>query len=242
MFDNSKKIDNRIFQTYKIFQVPVNIATYETAYQSLREFIKRGKCYTVSAANTQILTEARRGKCFLIKMKKFDLILPDGMPLVWLLNFRLRQCKLDTLKDRVYGPAFMEYVMKNSSHEYSHFLFGGSKICLQELINNLTKLNPNINIAGRYSPPFRLWDESDQNVFTNKIKEANPDIIWVALGGIKQEEWIIENKHRFNKGVFIAIGDAFELLAGRRKWVPKWVEKVGMTWFYRLTQGANKNV
>ena len=64
----------------------------------------------------------------------------------------------------------------------------------------------------------------------------NPDFIWVALGGVKQENWIARNRHRYQRGVFLAVGDAFELLAGRRTFAPAWMQRSGLTWVYRLVQ------
>jgi N-acetylglucosaminyldiphosphoundecaprenol N-acetyl-beta-D-mannosaminyltransferase len=93
-----------------------------------------------------------------------------------------------------------------------------------------------VQIVGTCSPPYREGSDEDQGDFARQINEVSPDFIWVALGGEKQENWIIENLHRYNRGVFFAIGDAFELLAGRRPFAPQWCQRFGMTWLYRLYQ------
>ena len=144
--------------------------------------------------------------------------------------------KKEPLSDRVYGPYFMRHALLNAPSDTAHFLFGSSQECLDELQEAMRKLRPDVKIAGAYSPPYRKWTEADQRHFAQVINEANPDFIWVALGGEKQERWIIENLGRFNRGVFFAIGDAFELLAGRRSFAPEWCQHYGVTWLYRLAQ------
>jgi N-acetylglucosaminyldiphosphoundecaprenol N-acetyl-beta-D-mannosaminyltransferase len=164
-------------------------------------------------------------------MAGFDLILPDGMPLVWCMNARGAG-----LKDRVYGPIFMERVIEGTPKPWRHFLFGGTPECLAALREAIGKRFPGTVIAGALSPQFGKWGEPDLAEFASTIKAADPDFVWVALGGIKQETWIADNLHRFNKGVFLAVGDAFELLAGRRRMAPPWMQRSGLGWFFRLCQ------
>ena len=75
-----------------------------------------------------------------------------------------------------------------------------------------------------------------RKILQKTIAESGADFIWVALGGDRQERWIEKNLPRHKKGVFLAVGDAFELLAGRRAFAPKWMQKAGLTWLYRLWQ------
>ena len=98
------------------------------------------------------------------------------------------------------------------------------------------EIQPDINLAGVLSPPFRAWSEEDETEFARTIAAARPDFIWVALGGERQERWIIDNLHRHQRGVFMAVGDAFALLAGEREFAPSWMQKLGITWAYRLWQ------
>ena len=100
----------------------------------------------------------------------------------------------------------------------------------------MRKLRPEVQIVGHLSPPFRPWQEEDEAGFARTIGAAAPDFIWVALGGVKQETWIARNRHRYARGVFLAVGDAFELLAERRRFAPAWMQRLGLTWVYRLAQ------
>ena len=219
-----------------VIGLPVDVATYTSALGKCVELARRDRSAAVSAANTHIVAAARNDHAFGNVMHTFEMVLPDGMPLVWVMNHKLRRAGKPILKDRVYGPYFMKYAIEHAPVQTRHFLFGASQECLDELQAAIKRLRPDVQIAGTCSPPYRQWTEADQSQFAKGINEANADFVWVALGGEKQEMWIVENLHRFNRGVFFAVGDAFELLAGRRPFAPDWVQNHGVTWLYRLVQ------
>ena len=177
------------------------------------------------------MVEAKLNQDFGGVLSSFDLLLPDGMPIRWVMNARGAR-----LPDRVYGPYLMRYVIQHSPAPYRHFLFGGSPECLRQLQERLLQLQPKLQIVGTISPPFSRWSETDEENFAREISKVDPDFIWVALGGVKQETWIAKNKFRHRRGVFLAVGDAFELLAGRRSFAPVWMQRAGLTWVYRLAQ------
>ena len=164
-------------------------------------------------------------------MRKFDLVLPDGMPLRWSLNARGAD-----LPDRVYGPYFMEKMIRATPRPWRHFFFGGTEETLAALTTHLRKIQPDLEIAGTLSPPFRAWTEDDEKNFARVITASGADFIWVALGGERQERWIIDHLPRHTRGVFFAVGDAFALLAGQRAFAPAWMQRLGITWAYRLWQ------
>jgi exopolysaccharide biosynthesis WecB/TagA/CpsF family protein len=153
------------------------------------------------------------------------------MPLRWSLNAQGAK-----LTDRVYGPYFMEKMIRATPRPWRHFFFGGTEETLRDLVTHLRKIQPDIEIAGTLSPPFRVWSEMDEAEFARTIAESKADFIWVALGGERQERWIVDNLGRHTRGVFFAVGDAFVLLAGQRGFAPAWMQRTGITWAYRLWQ------
>jgi N-acetylglucosaminyldiphosphoundecaprenol N-acetyl-beta-D-mannosaminyltransferase len=216
-------------RSIEILGTPVACVTYQSAFEVVRELAREPRPTAVCPANTHILSEARHDPDFARVMAKFDLVLPDGMPVVWALNLRGAG-----LSDRVYGPYFMKYVLQNTPRPWRHFFFGDTDECLQDLQWAAIKLQPDIEIVGAISPPFRDWAESDEAQFAQAINSAAPDFVWVALAGGRMEQWIIGNQTRYQRGVFLAVGDAFTLLSGRRPFAPKWMQKLGMTWLFRL--------
>jgi N-acetylglucosaminyldiphosphoundecaprenol N-acetyl-beta-D-mannosaminyltransferase len=97
-------------------------------------------------------------------------------------------------------------------------------------------LQPEIEVVGAISPPFRALTPQDEESFAEIINRAQPDFVWVALPGVRMERWIISNQGRFKRGVFLAVGDAFTLLTGRRPFAPRWMQRLGLTWIYRLSR------
>lgn len=204
---------------------------YPQAVKTLERVAKAGRSGAVAACNTHIIALARQRPDFRGALQKFDMLLPDGMPLVW----AMRKKGAD-LKDRVYGPYFMQEAIRNLPRPWKHFFFGGTETCLRQLTEACRQIQPNVDIVGTFSPPFRVWTEKDEAEFAEVIRKSGADFIWVALGGDRQERWIAKNLPRHQKGVFLAVGDAFELLAGRRAFAPGWMQKAGLTWLYRLLQ------
>lgn len=175
------------------------------------------------------MAEVRHDPDFARVLNRFDLVLPDGMPIVWTMN-----CFGGKLKDRVYGPYFMRHTLLRTPRPWRHFFFGDSEECLVNLKRVAIELQPNIEIAGAISPPFRPLTEGDEIAFAEAINAASPDFVWVALPGVRMERWIIGNQHHYKRGVFLAVGDAFTLLTGRRRFAPSWMQKLGLTWAYRM--------
>ena len=204
---------------------------YAGGVKLLEELAQREKPGMVAACNTHLVSLARHRPDYGRVLAEFDLLLPDGMPLIW----SMRRKGAD-LKDRVYGPYFMLEALKRLPRPWKHFFFGGTESCLLELSAAARQAQPDVEIAGTLSPPFRAWTEKDEEDFAKTIAKSGADFVWVALGGDRQERWIEKNLRRHKKGVFLAVGDAFELLAGRRAFAPRWMQKAGLTWLYRLWQ------
>jgi N-acetylglucosaminyldiphosphoundecaprenol N-acetyl-beta-D-mannosaminyltransferase len=213
----------------RLLGTSVACATYGSALERIKALAGEPRPSAVCPCNTHIIAEARRRPEFARVLARFDVVLPDGMPVVWALNARGAG-----LKDRVYGPYFMRYTVQNAPRPWRHFFFGDSQECLAELRRVLLWVQPDIEIAGMLSPPFRRFTEADEVSFADQINRASPDFVWVALPGVRMERWIIENQERYRRGVFLAVGDAFSLLSGRRSFAPPWMQRMGLTWAHRL--------
>ena len=214
-----------------ILGTPVAVVDYDSAIAESRRLAGEDRPAAVAASNTHIVALARHRPDFGEVMRSFDLVLPDGMPLRWSLNAQGAK-----LTDRVYGPYFMEKMIRATPRPYRHFFFGGTEETLQALTAHLREIQPDIEIAGTLSPPFREWTEEDEEEFARVIAASGADFVWVALGGERQERWIAGNLRRHARGVFFAVGDAFVLLAGQRSFAPGWMQRLGITWAYRLWQ------
>jgi N-acetylglucosaminyldiphosphoundecaprenol N-acetyl-beta-D-mannosaminyltransferase len=188
----------------------------------------------VEAANTHVAALARSNAAFGKSIRRFDLIVPDGMPLVWSLNAVLPAA--ERLTDRVYGPTLMLETLKASTGrpEFRHFLLGGKESTLEKLQTVFAERFPGVAIAGSYSPPFGEWPEDEFERMTGKIRESGANLIWVGLGCPKQEHWIARYKDQLPPGVYFGIGAAFAFHAGEVSQAPAVLQKCGLEWAYRI--------
>ena len=148
------------------------------------------------------------------------------MPLIWCLN-----AKGARLRDRVYGPTFMRKCIVASPAPTTHYLLGGSRDLLPRLRERLLELEPRLQITGSRDGYFKP-DEEDAIV--EEINRLAPDFIWVGLGTPKQQAWIHRHKTKIRRGVIFAVGFAFDVNAGTKKDAPAWMQRLGMTWIYRI--------
>jgi len=216
---------------FTILGTEVHVVDYDSALKASLRMAKSGIPCAVAACNTHLIALGRHDPSFRAVMADFDLVVPDGYPLIWRLNAQGAD-----LQDRVYGPYLMRHVLTKTPKPWKHYFFGGTSECLQRMVTAAKTLQPDIDIAGIHSPPFRAWTEEDEATFADGIRQSGADFIWVALGGERQERWILKNLHRHQRGVFFAVGDAFELLAGTRPYAPPWMQGRGLTWLYRFYQ------
>ena len=218
--------------TCKVLGTALAVTDYAGAVaQAVAWAESRDHSRMIAAANTHVTTLARRDPKFRAAIGAFDLVLPDGMPLVWVMNRRL-----DTpLRDRVYGPTFMLHCLDATQGEpWSHLFIGGTDELLAELRRKLPERFPRLRIAGTFSPPYGDWTAEDDERIVSAIEKSGAQFVWIGLGCPKQELWLARVKHRLPPAVYSAVGAAFAFHAGRVKQAPPWLQRIGMEWIFRL--------
>ncbi len=219
-----------------VIGLPVAATDYAGAVRwILEKAFLADRAYAVEAANTHVAALARSDQEFGASMAKFDLITPDGMPLVWSVNAQLPP--EEKLTDRVYGPTLMLKTFgatdtQDSPHR--HFLLGGKQSTLDQLTARFSIDFPNAKITGSHSPPFGEWPAGETENIIAKIRASGANLIWVGLGCPKQEHWIANNKKLLPPAVYFGIGAAFAFHAGEVKQAPAVFQKTGLEWAYRL--------
>lgn len=157
--------------------------------------------------------------------------LPDGAPLSVVARINGYRGA-----ERVAGPDLMGEMFRVSEKRgYRHYFYGSKSETLALLQQRLKERYPYIEIAGMYSPPFRVLTESENQEIIEKINESTPDFIWVGLGAPKQEQWMAAHQGMLH-GVMIGVGAGFDYLAGNLKRAPKWMQRCSLEWLYRLLQ------
>lgn len=114
-----------------------------------------------------------------------------------------------------------------------HYFYGGSPETLERLTSELQAQYPTIRIKGATSPPFAPFDDEMVNDFVGKVETTQPDYVWVGLGTPKQD-LLVAAASRHVKATSVAVGAAFDFLAGAKREAPRWMQGSGLEWLFRL--------
>ena len=137
--------------------------------------------------------------------------------------------------ERVYGPDLMLAFSDLAAEKgYTNFFYGGAEGVPEELAEILCQRFPGLKVVGTYSPPFRPLTPEEDKVIVETINQANPDVVWVGLGMPKQELWMGEHLGRIAASIMVGVGAAFDFLSGRKEWAPRWMQRNGLEWLFRL--------
>jgi N-acetylglucosaminyldiphosphoundecaprenol N-acetyl-beta-D-mannosaminyltransferase len=189
----------------------------------------------VVAANVHMLVEARRHPDFGRVLRGADLVVPDGMPLVWVARRRGI-----SLARRVPGPdLFKEFCTRTQGRRYRHYFYGGAPGVPERMIANLRQ-SLDLEVAGHCSPPFRPLTPEEDRAAVAAINAARPDIVWVGLGCPKQEWWISQHRDCIEAPVLAGIGQAFDIYADATQRAPEWLQRSGFEWLHRLWQDPRR--
>jgi N-acetylglucosaminyldiphosphoundecaprenol N-acetyl-beta-D-mannosaminyltransferase len=207
-------------------QIPDVIAQIETW------ILRRETCHFIAVTGMHGVMEAQHDAEFKRVLSSADLVVPDGMPLVW--AGRLRGHRLAR---RVYGPELMLSVCERTALKgVRHFFFGGETGVPEKLAHSLRARFPGLEIIDTYSPPFRPVTHEEDEQMIAAINAAAPDIVWVGLSTPKQEKWMYAHRDRLRVPVLIGVGAAFDINSGMKRQAPIWMREHGMEWFFRLIQ------
>ena len=158
------------------------------------------------------------------------LVTPDGMPLVWLGRLRGHR-----RMERVYGPDLMlAFCERSVARGYRHFFYGGDEDVPELLAQELCRRFPGLQVAGTYSPPFRPLTVAEDRDIVRRLNAARPDVVWVGLSTPKQERWMAAHLGRLQAPVMIGVGAAFDFHSGRKRQAPRWMQRSGLEWLFRL--------
>jgi N-acetylglucosaminyldiphosphoundecaprenol N-acetyl-beta-D-mannosaminyltransferase len=203
----------------------LSVAT-EAVLEALRERRKGYVCVT----GVHGVSEAQNDPAFRAILNGAFLNTTDGMPLVW-----LGRRAVGPWVDRVYGPdLLLEILRATQSTPYRHFFYGGAPGVTEALQARLEALFPGVTICGIYCPPFRPLDALEEADLQRVVRAARPDIIWVGLSTPKQERFMFEYLPKLDTTLMFGVGAAFDFHAGRVAQAPRWMQRSGLEWFYRL--------
>lgn len=165
-----------------------------------------------------------------LRLNQFDLLVPDGQPVRWALNW-LHGTRL---RDRVYGPEFMRRICARAASEgASIYLYGSTAAVVTALAARLVSLFPSIRIAGCEPSVFRELTPAEQFALQHRIQSSGAAVVFVGLGCPRQEDFAYDFRGRI-AAPMLTVGAAFPLLAGVLPQAPPWMQRAGLEWLFRL--------
>jgi N-acetylglucosaminyldiphosphoundecaprenol N-acetyl-beta-D-mannosaminyltransferase len=219
-------------QRVNVLGVGVDAIDMPTAVRRISAAAAAGRAGYVCVTGVHGVMEAQRDPALRQILNSSLVTTPDGMPMVWLgraSGFRKMT--------RVYGPDLMLEVCRESVKSgATHFLYGGTDGVAEELADSLRQRFPGLQIVGTYTPPFRTLSESEERQLAERVEELHPDFMWIGLSTPKQERFMAKYAGRLAATVMLGVGAAFDMHSGRTKQAPRWMQRIGLEWLFRLLQ------
>lgn len=215
----------------KFLNTEVDNITMNEAVQKIEQLILNKKPSYVVTPNVDHIVKLETDKEFQEVYKEADLILTDGMPLIWISKF-----KKSPIKEKVSGSDLFPEVCKLAADkEYKIFLLGAAEGVAAKAAKNLRTKYNGLNVVGTYSPSYGFENNKDEiEQIIEMINKVKPDILAVGLGAPKQEKFLYKFRNRLNVPVSLAIGASIDFEAGNINRAPKLIQRIGLEWFYRL--------
>jgi N-acetylglucosaminyldiphosphoundecaprenol N-acetyl-beta-D-mannosaminyltransferase len=218
------------FSTFNIKGVSVAAVDLAFASNLIRQHATEAKGEFVTVTGAHGVVESAYDERIRHAHQMALMTVPDGMPLVWLgklMGFRAMS--------RVCGSDLMEGVFANEQgRSLRHFFYGANPSVISELRSVLEERYGRFNLVGTYSPPMMPLGFSESDEVIARIRDLKPDLVWVGLSTPKQEIWMQMHMPQIGAGLAIGVGAAFDLVAGRIARAPRWIQRSGLEWLFRL--------
>jgi len=213
-----------------VLGIGVSCLNLDDAVARIERWIAEGSCRYVCVTGVHGVMESRRDQQLRRIHNEAGMVTPDGMPLVWFSRFMGR-----TRTRRVYGPDLMRKMTAVSNlRGYRQFYYGGAIGVTDRLTQVLLNEFPQLKVVGAFCPPFRELTPEEDTMAVATINAARPDIVWVGLSTPKQELWMARHLGQIDAAVMIGVGAAFDFLAGTKRQAPRWMQRAGLEWLFRL--------
>lgn len=178
------------------------------------------------------VSEAQRDRRFRDILNNALLNTPDGMPMSWIGWSQGRR-----RMDRVYGPDLMLAVSdRGREHGLRHYYFGGREGVADRLAERMSRRFPGLDVVGTHCPPFRAMTDVELDALRRDVEAAAPHCLWVGLSTPKQERAASAFARDLDAHVILSVGAAFDFHAGLIPQAPRWMQRAGLEWLFRLIQ------
>ena len=198
----------------------------ENIKNDLENIILNNEKVSIYTPNVDHIINIKKDADVMKEYSKANYIIADGWPVVVAGKIKKKSVH------RITGVDLMDELLEIANKkELNIYVLGATNETLDKLKDNIAKKFLKINNINYHDGYF---SESDNNEIINNINKSKADILFVGMGSPKQELWISENIENLNINIAIAIGGALKIYSGEVERAPKWIQKIGMEWFYRF--------
>ncbi|MGH7940740.1 MAG: WecB/TagA/CpsF family glycosyltransferase [Limisphaerales bacterium] len=217
-------------ENVNVLGVGISVLNLRSALAEIADAIRSRRKGYICITGVHGVMESQSDQAFRAILNDAFLCTPDGMPMVW-----VGKIAGHPEMRRVYGPDLMLDVCAwSQDNPCRHFFYGGAPGVADRLAAKLKAQFPKLEIAGTFTPPFRPLNPDEENELCEKLQAARPDILWVGLSTPKQEKFMARYLPVLDVTLMIGVGAAFDFLSGRVKQAPRWMQRSGLEWLYRL--------
>ena len=215
----------------RVVSLDADVVDHAAAIERVAALAERGNGAYVCFGTVHMIMESHDYPAFGEIVNAADMIVPDGMPLVWMQQLQGRKTA-----QRVRANDLMILLCGYAEkHGLSVGFYGGRQEVVDAIVERAAKDFPGLNVAYAFSPPFRpLTSEEDAQV-TDEIGRSGVQILFMGLGCPKQENWMASHRSRLTC-VMLGVGASFDFYAGNVRESPAWLGRLGLEWLYRLFQ------
>jgi N-acetylglucosaminyldiphosphoundecaprenol N-acetyl-beta-D-mannosaminyltransferase len=212
-----------------ILGVLVNAQRFEDAVTTLLDWACQPQPRYVCTCPVYTLMVCRDNPAVRKAVSGADMVTADGMPVTWIQrHWGFPQA------ERVYGPDVMRAIaQKGTERGLRHYFLGGRSGVAARLADTLRATIPALEVAGTCAPQVEIGDTPDVTL-TDTLNSANANIIWVGFGSPKQDLWMSVYRPVLRAPLLIGVGAAFDFLSGAKAQAPRWMQRSGLEWAFRL--------
>jgi N-acetylglucosaminyldiphosphoundecaprenol N-acetyl-beta-D-mannosaminyltransferase len=217
----------------KVIDLFVHVISFKDALQWVFQAAVNKQAGFVCFTNVHMTIEAHNDSSFAHTLQKASLILADGKPISKVMQW-VSGKPIERIAGMDFLPVFLNYA-NHHSPVISIFFLGAEESVLSAIEQRIKKEYPLVTIAGSYAPPFKMWDEEENDSIISKIRRSGAQVVFVSLGCPKQEKWMAEHFQKANS-VMLGVGGAFTVFSGKQVRAPIWMQNAGFEWLFRLWQ------
>jgi N-acetylglucosaminyldiphosphoundecaprenol N-acetyl-beta-D-mannosaminyltransferase len=215
---------------FQLAGVPIDAVDSHDTLERLATALVTGQRTQVCTVNLDFVVQAQHDSELKRVLNQSELNIPDGLPVVW-----LGRLMGSHVRERVAGADIVPRLVAMAAQSGARVFFLGGEAGVAESAARTLKVRlPDLVIAGWYEPPRARIEEMDNDAIVDRVNRSGADLLLVAFGNPKQEKWIDRYRDRLHVSVTIGVGCCFDLIAGRVQRAPRWMQRVGLEWFYRL--------